>query len=75
MANLNIQPSDQWRYFGIFLGFCISNWALVYFMIYTVRVKGWTFGFGPLFGLLGKGVDGVKGLFSKKKSEESAEEV
>lgn len=20
-----------WRYFGIFLGFCISNWALVYF--------------------------------------------
>lgn len=37
--------------------------SLVYFFIYTVRIKGWTFGFGPLFGLLGKGVDNAKGLF------------
>jgi ABC-type multidrug transport system permease subunit len=31
MRTLNIEPKDKWGYFGIFLGFCISNWALVYF--------------------------------------------
>ena len=46
--------------FGIFLAFCISNWALVYFFIYTVRVRGWKFGFNHLFGGLGKALDSVK---------------
>lgn len=54
MRTLNILPKDKWGYFGIFLGFCVSNWVLVYFFIYTVRIRGWTFGFGPLFGLMGK---------------------
>ena len=40
---------------------------LVYFFIYTVRIRGWSFGFGTLFGGLGKGVDVVKGLLSKKR--------
>lgn len=62
MRGLNVTPDDKWRNMGIFLGFCVSNWALVYFFIYTVRVRGWSFGFGPLFGALGKGVDGVKAL-------------
>lgn len=71
MATLNISPKDKWGYFAIFLGFCISNWALVYFLIYTVRIRGWTFGFGPLFKFLGKIADGILGLFTKKsKSEE-----
>lgn len=65
LATLNISPSDKWPYFGIFLAFCISNWALVYFFIYTVRVRGWTFGFGPLFGGLGKLVDKARGLGRK----------
>ena len=67
MATLNIEPKDKWPYFGIFLAFCISNWALVYFFIYTVRIKGWTFGFGPLFGFLGGLVGKAKALFTKKK--------
>ena len=79
MHSLNVDPSDKWKYLPIFLAFCISNWALVYFFIYTVRVKGWSFGFGYLFGALGKLVDVVKGgigrLIStrgKKGQEEKA---
>lgn len=72
MHTLNTTPGDKWRDFGIFLAFCISNWALVYFFIYTVRIKGWKFGFGFIFGGMGKAVGRVKGMFSKgKKSEES----
>ncbi|TAQ88979.1 hypothetical protein B7494_g2691 [Chlorociboria aeruginascens] len=70
MATLNLEPRDKWRYFGIFLAFCISNWALVYFFIYTVRIRGWTFGFGFIFNLVGKLVDGVKGLFKRGEKEE-----
>lgn len=74
LATLNISPGDKWRDFGIFLVFVVTNWALVYFFIYTVRVKGWTFGMGPLFGLLGKAVDAVQGLFTRKtKKEEEVE--
>lgn len=69
LATLNIKASDKWRDFGIFLAFVISNWALVYFFIYTVRIKGWSFGFGWLFGTLGKGVKAVKGLFKKKEKK------
>lgn len=52
--------------FGIFLAFCISNWALVYFFIYTVRVRLWTFGFGKVFGGLGKLVDMAQKPFQRK---------
>lgn len=60
MAGLNVSPDDKWRNMGIFLAFCLSNWALVYFFVYTVRVRGWSFGFGTVFGILGRGVEGVK---------------
>ncbi|KAF8867215.1 hypothetical protein BDZ45DRAFT_609442 [Acephala macrosclerotiorum] len=73
MAALNIEPRDKWRYFGIFLAFCISNWALVYFFIYTVRIRGWSFGFSTFFGVLGKGVSLVKRPFQGKKKEEAKE--
>ncbi|KAB8291254.1 hypothetical protein EYC80_009941 [Monilinia laxa] len=66
MRTLNVSPRDKWRYFGIFLGFCISNWALVYFFIYTVRIRGWSFGFASLFGGLGKLVDKIKHAFKGK---------
>lgn len=49
LASLHVQPSQKWRDFGIFLAFCISNWALVYFFIYTVRVRRWSFGLNYLF--------------------------
>ncbi|KAI9890210.1 MAG: hypothetical protein M1814_004372 [Vezdaea aestivalis] len=67
LRTLNINVDNKWRDFGIFLAFVISNWALVYFFIWSVRVKGYSFGMGPLFGLLGKGVNMVKGLFKRKQ--------
>lgn len=72
LAQLNVAAGDKWRDFGIFLAFVISNWALVYFFIYTVRIRGWSFGFGQLFGVLGKGVNGVKGLFRRKSQDKPA---
>ena len=65
MQNLNVHRGDKWRSFGIFLAFVIINWLLVYFFIYTVRVRGWSFGLGTLFGVAGLMVDRVKGLFKK----------
>jgi ATP-binding cassette subfamily G (WHITE) protein 2 (SNQ2) len=47
----------------------VSNWALVYFFIYTVRIKGWSFGFGKLFGALGSLVGLIKKPFKGKKKE------
>ena len=73
LATLNIKASDKWRNFGIFLAFVISNWALVYFFIYTVRIKGWSFGFGWLFGIMGKVIGKVKGLFKSKKANKADE--
>ncbi|KAM3071184.1 ATP-binding cassette transporter snq2 [Clarireedia jacksonii] len=70
MRTLNVEPSDKWRNFGIFLAFCISNWALVYFFIYTVRIRGWSFGFATIFGGLGKLMGRAKGAFTKKGKKE-----
>ena len=69
LETLNISADDKWRNFGIFLAFCFSNWFLVYFFIYTVRIKGWSFGFGPLFAGLGKLVDVVQKPFQRKKKD------
>jgi hypothetical protein len=48
----------------------------VYFFIWSVRVKGWTFGFGAVLDAIGGGVGTVKGgvkkLFSREKDEEKA---
>ena len=44
----------------IFFVFVWTNWLLVYFFIYTVRVRGWSFGMGKLFSVLGKGVNVIK---------------
>lgn len=66
MTRLNAYEGDKWRCFGIFLGFVIANWFLVYFFIYTVRVRGWSFGIGSLFGFAGLAIDRVKKVFSRK---------
>jgi len=74
MAVLNVVPSDKWKYLGIFTGFVFSNWALVYFFIYTVRVRGWSFGMSTIFGTLGKGADiieeGVKKIIGHGTEKE-----
>lgn len=74
LATINVSPGDKWRDFGIFLAFVVSNWALVYFFIYTVRVKGFTFGMGPLFGGLGKMVDMIKDLFRRRTKKSLSQE-
>ncbi|KAK1149865.1 ATP-binding cassette transporter snq2 [Aspergillus melleus] len=69
MQTLNVHDGDKWRCFGIFLAFVIINWALVYFFIYTVRVRGWSFGIGYIFGGFGMIINGIKGLFTKKSEK------
>ncbi|KAF7557576.1 hypothetical protein G7Z17_g604 [Cylindrodendrum hubeiense] len=67
LKTLNIEADQKWRDFGIFFAFCISNWMLVYFFIYTVRVRGYSFGLGYIFNSLGKLVNLVKKPFQPKK--------
>ncbi|KAI1477578.1 ABC-2 type transporter-domain-containing protein [Daldinia eschscholtzii] len=71
LTTLNVNADEKWRDFGIFLAFCISNWALVYFFIYTVRIRNWTFGFGYVFSGLGKLMGALKRPFkrSNKRGE------
>lgn len=71
LARVNVGAGDKWRDFGVFSAFVVSNWALVYFFIWTVRVKGWSFGFGWLFRTLGKGVDALKGAFTGRRKGEA----
>lgn len=70
MATLNVKPEDKWRNFGIFAAFCCSNWALVYFFVYTVRIRGWSFGFGFVFGGLGRLVDLIVRPFQGRRKRE-----
>lgn len=70
MAELNVHTGDKWRCFGIFLAFVIINWVLVYFFIYTVRVRGWSFGIGYVFGLGGLLIEAIKKPFQKKEASE-----
>lgn len=67
LQTLNLTAGEKWRDFGIFLAFCVSNWALVYFFIWSVRIKGWSFGFGAVFGGAGNLIRKMKG--GGKKSE------
>ena len=69
LRTLGVSPDEKWRDFGIFLLFCWSNLLLVYFFIYTVRVRGWTFGFGPLFHGLGKVVTMVEKTVTRKEKK------
>lgn len=63
MHTLNVHDGDKWRCFGIFLAYVIINWFLVYFMIYCVRVRGWSFGLGYVFTVLGMLFGSIKKLF------------
>ncbi|OTA67144.1 hypothetical protein K449DRAFT_210745 [Hypoxylon sp. EC38] len=65
LTTLNLSADEKWRDFGIFLAFCITNWALVYFFIYTVRVRGWSFGLSYVFGALGRFVDVLQKPFKR----------
>lgn len=74
LSTLNISADDKWRDFGIFLAFVVTNWALVYFFVYSVRIRGWKFGFGLLFGGLSKAMKKVTGLFSRKSGKDGDEQ-
>ncbi|EMD00495.1 hypothetical protein BAUCODRAFT_28848 [Baudoinia panamericana UAMH 10762] len=73
LSSLNINAADKWRDFGIFLIFVFTNYFLVYFFIYSVRVKGWSFGFGYLFGGLGKVAALIKKPFQRSSGKKTAE--
>lgn len=73
LTSLNFAAADKWRYFGIFLAFVISNWALVYFFIWSCRIKGWSFGMGYLFGFLGKVANVLLWPFTKLTSSKKQE--
>jgi ATP-binding cassette subfamily G (WHITE) protein 2 (SNQ2) len=75
LSTLNIRADQKWRDFGIFLAFCVSNWALVYFFIWSVRIKGWSFGFGAVARIAGKGVKGLKGMMGGKKKQGDEEKA
>lgn len=75
LRTLNIDPSQTWQDFGIFLVFVFINYALVYFFIWSVRIKHWSFGFGHLFGFLGKCVDFIKKPFKKASAKKSSKQV
>ena len=77
LTTLSIKTSDKWRNFGVFLGFCFSNWALIYFFVWTVRIKKWKFGFGYIV----RGVNeitaagkGILGKAEKKAADGRAED-
>jgi len=62
LATLNIYPQDKWRNFGILVGFTVSNWILVYVMVYVFRYKGFSY-MSRLWGMWAA----VKGRLSRKK--------
>jgi ABC-type multidrug transport system ATPase subunit len=70
LRQLHVEPGNKWPCMAIFLLFCITNWLLVYFFIYTTRVREWSFGLDTVFGWAGKGVSKVKGMLKGKKREE-----
>ncbi|KIW94024.1 uncharacterized protein Z519_05340 [Cladophialophora bantiana CBS 173.52] len=67
LSTLNTRPDEQWRDFGIFLVFVCSNWLLVYFFIWSVRVKKWSFGMRFVFGVAERLIDGAKGFVTRKR--------
>jgi ATP-binding cassette, subfamily G (WHITE), member 2, SNQ2 len=72
LSTLNIHPDQKWRDLGIFCAFVVSNWALVSFFIYTVRVTGWTFGLGWPFRLFGRVVDAVVAVIRRVVGREGS---
>jgi len=66
LSTLSINFDERWRSFGLFLMFVFTNYLLVYFFIWWVRIKGRGFGFGYITAGFGK----ITGLFKKKKDKE-----
>jgi len=54
---MDIPIGGKWKYFGAFGAMTITNWMLLYFFVYTVRIRGWTFGMVPLFRWIGFGIN------------------
>ncbi|PGH03251.1 hypothetical protein AJ80_08717 [Polytolypa hystricis UAMH7299] len=70
LPTLNVGPGDKWWCLGVFCAFVVVNWALVYFMIFTVRVKGWSFGLASVVKVVRRGISWVekKMVFSSSSS-------
>ncbi|KAH7175291.1 ABC-2 type transporter [Dactylonectria macrodidyma] len=68
MQTLNVHVGDKWPCLGYLIVYVIFNCFLVYFFIYTARIKRWTFGFGLIF----EGMRRLKNIFRQTKSEDKA---
>jgi ATP-binding cassette subfamily G (WHITE) protein 2 (SNQ2) len=68
LPGLNIHDGDKKLAAGLLAVFVVANWALVYALVYSCRIRGWSFGFGYLT----QGVDKVVALLSRKKEKKAA---
>lgn len=68
MKTLNVFLTDKWPSFGILIAFAVANWALVYFFVYTVRIRRWTFGVSTVAKVLSGIVEKFRG--GKQKEAE-----
>ncbi|KAF6819474.1 ABC drug exporter [Colletotrichum plurivorum] len=59
MRTLNVFPGDRWPSLGIMAAFAVANYALVYFFIYAVRIRGWTFGISTVAMMVSSGWEKV----------------
>lgn len=68
MYTLNVRDGDKWPCFGYMMVFLVANWVLVYFFVYTTRIRGWTFGFGAASSALTAAKVKLEGLIRPKKA-------
>ncbi|KXH67275.1 ABC-2 type transporter [Colletotrichum salicis] len=72
MQTLNVLISDKWPAFGILVAFAFANWALVYFFVYTVRIRGWSFGIATVTRQFSKLLNRIPG-HGKQSTTENTE--
>ncbi|OLN88285.1 ABC transporter G family member 19 [Colletotrichum chlorophyti] len=70
MRTLNVYASDKWPSFGILVAFAVANWALVYLFVYTVRIRGWTFGVATVANRFSKALEKIRKTRSSKALDE-----
>ncbi|ROT37107.1 ABC-2 type transporter [Sodiomyces alkalinus F11] len=71
LRTLNVELGDKWPAVGYLVAFLVANWVLLYFFVYAVSIRGWTFGFGTAGRMLGDLK--AKVLSGRRKGSEESE--